>query len=97
MGDDSERVLLEPSKAPRIHADGLARVHSSHGNVTFVLYVDPIPVNPQFPSTERHIEAVVTMPLDAVMPAIRMTLWELGKSGVEFVSGDAVKFGGRGH
>lgn len=80
MGDHvPEKVLLEMGKAPRIHADGLARVHAQNGQVTFVLYVDPLALDPTTTCSEQHVECVVTLPLVAVMPAIYMTLIELAR------------------
>lgn len=81
MVDAAEPVLLEIERAPRVHADGLAKVMVKNGQVTFVLYTDPLAINPDLPCEERHIEGIITLPAQAVMPAIFMTIFEMARSG----------------
>lgn len=75
-----EPPLIEASPAQRVFADG-CKVVVDDKRVHYVYYLNSVKIDDDFP-TERRVECVVTIPLDAVMPIVRQTLAQLGSSGI---------------
>lgn len=81
MGSCREAIppIFIDNGAQRMRADGFAKVVADHGEVHFAFFVKPIQLN-DHPIVEIPVELILTLPLQAVMPGIRMALTELVKA-----------------
>lgn len=71
--------LIETTRTERIFADGLAKVVVEKHRLHLVYYRESVPIE-EGSGREREVAAIITVPIDAAMPALRLWLHELSQN-----------------